>query len=132
VSEFGSGVGCGELPVDLSLVGVGGVLPGGEFVVEGVQVGDAPAQALPGQAGQFDLGDVEPGAVFGGVVDLQALGEGVGLRRLYLYQDVPNMWDAWDIDEHYRRALHTGPRDITVSAASYLVSRVGSDFLVVV
>ena len=52
-----------------------GVLPGGEFGVEGVEVGDAAVEALPGQGGQFDLGDVEPGAVFGGVVDLQPLGQ---------------------------------------------------------
>jgi hypothetical protein len=48
-------------------------LPGGEFGVEGVDVGDAPIEALSGQGGQFDLGDVEPGAVPGGVVDLQPL-----------------------------------------------------------
>ena len=42
---------------------------------------DAAVQALAGQGGEFDLGDVEPGAVLGGVVDLQALGEGVGLGR---------------------------------------------------
>jgi hypothetical protein len=55
------------------LLGVGGLLPGGEFGVEGVDVGDAPVEALSGQGGQFDLGDVEPGAVPGGVVDLQPL-----------------------------------------------------------
>ena len=76
MAEFDAGVGGGELPVDLALVGVGGVLPGGEFGVEGVEVGDAPVEALAGQGGEFDLGDVEPGAVSGGVVDLQALGQG--------------------------------------------------------
>ena len=34
---------------------LGGVLPGGEFGVEGVQRIDAAVQALPGQRGQFDL-----------------------------------------------------------------------------
>jgi hypothetical protein len=61
------------------LLGVGGVLPGGEFGVEGVDVGDAPVEALAGEGGEFDLGDVEPGAVTadtGGVVDLQSLGQG--------------------------------------------------------
>ena len=46
---------------------------------------DAAVEALPGQDGQLDLGDVEPGAVFGGVVDLQALGQGErlgGFERL--------------------------------------------------
>ena len=70
----GSGVGGGEVP-SRPLVGVGGVLPGGEFGVEDVEVVDAAVQALPGQGGQLDLGDVEPGAVPGGVVDLQPFGE---------------------------------------------------------
>ena len=73
MAEFDAGVGGGELPVDLAVVGVGGVLPGGEFGVEGVDVGDAPVEALSGERGEFDLGDVEPGAVAGGVVDLQSL-----------------------------------------------------------
>ena len=47
MAEFGSGVGGGELPVDLAVVGVGGVLPGGEFGVEGVEVADAAVEALP-------------------------------------------------------------------------------------
>jgi hypothetical protein len=34
---------------------------------------------LPGQRCELDLGDVESGPVFGGVVDLQALRECVGL-----------------------------------------------------
>jgi hypothetical protein len=77
VPKFDSGVAGGEPPVDLSLVGVGGASPGGEFIVEKVDVGDAPAEALLGQAGQFDLGDVEPGAVLGRVVDLQPVCQGV-------------------------------------------------------
>jgi hypothetical protein len=77
--ESGAGVVGGELPVDSTLVGVGGVLPGGEFGVGGVEVVDAAVEALPGKWGQFDLGDVEPGRVFGGVVDLQVLGQVEGL-----------------------------------------------------
>jgi len=60
--ELGAGVAGGELPVDLALVGVGGVGPGFEFCVEDVDVGDAT-----------------PAAVLGGVVDLQSAGEGEGL-----------------------------------------------------
>jgi hypothetical protein len=84
VSELGSGVGGGELPVDLSLVGVDGVVPRGEFTVEDVQVGDATIQTLAGQGRQFDLGDVEPGPVLAGVVDLQPLcqGERLGFEGL--------------------------------------------------
>src|SRR5687768_3662774 len=73
MAESSAGVAGGEVPLDLSLVGVGGVLPSGELGVEDVQIVDAPVEALAGQRGQLDLGDVEPGAVFGGVVDLQSL-----------------------------------------------------------
>ena len=37
MAEFHAGVCRGELPLDLALVGVGGVLPGDEFGVEGVE-----------------------------------------------------------------------------------------------
>lgn len=61
MTEFDAGVAGGEPPVDLALVGVGSLRPGGEFCVQGVDVGDAPAEALFGQAGQFDLGDASAG-----------------------------------------------------------------------
>jgi hypothetical protein len=77
-----AGVAGGEVPVDLPLVGVDGVLPGGQLVVEDVEVLDPPVEALSGQGGQLDLGDVEPGAVFRGVVDLQPGGEAARLDRL--------------------------------------------------
>src|SRR4051794_6556685 len=48
VAESGPGVAGGEVPVDLPLVRVGGVLPGGQFGVEHVQVIDAPVETLPG------------------------------------------------------------------------------------
>jgi hypothetical protein len=43
-----------------ALVSVGGVLPGGEFVVEEVEDADVPVAALAGQGGESDFGDVEP------------------------------------------------------------------------
>jgi hypothetical protein len=51
----GSGVAGGEVPVDLALVVVGGVLAGSQFGVEDAEVADAPVQALAGEGGQFDL-----------------------------------------------------------------------------
>ena len=63
------------MPLDLALVAVGLLLPGSEFGVERGGCVDAAVQALAGQGGQFDLGDVKPGPVPGGVVDLQALGQ---------------------------------------------------------
>jgi hypothetical protein len=65
------------VPVDLSLVGVGSGLPGGEFGVQAIQVSDAAIEALAGQGGEFDLGDIEPGSVLGRVVYLESLGQGV-------------------------------------------------------
>ena len=55
MAEFDAGVVGGEMPVDLALAGVRGVLPGGELSIEGVEVADAAVQALPGQDGQLDL-----------------------------------------------------------------------------
>jgi hypothetical protein len=55
VSESGSGVAGGEVPVDLALVGVGAGLPGIEFGVEDVEVGDAAVETLAGQGGEFEL-----------------------------------------------------------------------------
>ena len=63
--EFDAGVAGGELPVDLALFDVGGVGPGLEFCVEDVDVSDAPSEALPGEAGQLDLGDATLAAVLG-------------------------------------------------------------------
>ena len=78
---MGACVAGGEMPVHLPLVGVGGVLPCGEFGIEDVEVVDASAQALPGERGELDLCDVEPGAVFRGVMDLESLREGPGFGR---------------------------------------------------
>ncbi len=90
--KLDAGVGGGELPVNLALVGVGLALPGGELGVEGVEVLDAAVEALPGQGGEFDLGDVEPRAVFGGVVDLQPLGQRERLGRLERLVQRPMPW----------------------------------------
>lgn len=65
MAESDSCVVGGEVPVDLALVVVGGLLPGREFGVEDVEFGDAAVEALAGERGEFDLCDVEPGAVLG-------------------------------------------------------------------
>lgn len=72
MAQFDSCVVGGEVPVDLTLVGVGLLLPGGELGVEHAEVLDAAVQALAGERGELDLGDVEPGPMPGSVVDLQA------------------------------------------------------------
>jgi hypothetical protein len=70
-----AGVVGGEVPVHLSLVGVGCLLPGGQLGVEDAEIVDVPVPALPGQRRELDLGDIEPGSVSGGVVTLEALGQ---------------------------------------------------------
>lgn len=47
MAEFDACVVGGELPADVALFGVDGMLPGGEFGVEGVEVADAAVEALP-------------------------------------------------------------------------------------
>jgi hypothetical protein len=49
VAESGAGVAGREVPVDLPLVGVGGLLPGGRPTVEGRQVVDAPVEGTSGR-----------------------------------------------------------------------------------
>ena len=74
MAEFGPGVIRGELPVDGSLIGVDVVLPVAEFVVQFFDVRDPAGEALARERGELNFGDVEPRAVFGRVVDLQAGG----------------------------------------------------------
>ena len=50
MTEFPAGVVGGEMPVDLALAGVGGVLPGGELGIEGGEVADAAVQQWAGFA----------------------------------------------------------------------------------
>ena len=33
----------------------------------------------------------------------EAIAPGAVGNRLQLHRDIPNLWDAWDVDEHYRR-----------------------------
>lgn len=82
MTKLDAGVVCGELPADLALVRVGRGLPSGKLDVQGVEVVDPADEALPGESGELDLGDVQPGAVPGRVVDLEPLGQGAGLGRL--------------------------------------------------
>ena len=65
MAEVHAGVFGGELPIDLTLVGVGGGLPGGEFAVEDVEVAGTEILALPCRRGEFDLGDARQEPCFG-------------------------------------------------------------------
>ncbi|MEJ3747297.1 glycoside hydrolase family 38 C-terminal domain-containing protein [Actinomycetes bacterium KLBMP 9797] len=57
------------------------------------------------------------------VADREVLAPGSRGNLLRLHTDLPNHWDAWDIDEHYRRQYVdlTAAADITVVSAGPLV-----------
>src|SRR3974390_3347910 len=61
--QFDAGVLGRELPVGFGVMVVSMALPGRGFFLEGLFVGDAAAQALGGENGEFGLGHVEPASV---------------------------------------------------------------------
>jgi single-stranded DNA-binding protein len=81
VPELDAGVLGREPPVDPTTGPVARRLPGRDLPLQGRPVGQAPIQALPSQHGQLDLGHVQPAAMPGRVVQLQLVGEPLGLGR---------------------------------------------------
>ena len=77
-----SGLG-GELPVSCGVIGISVMLPGGDFVDEGLLVGDAAVEALSGEDTELGFGQIEPAAVLGRVVPFEALDQppGFGGRK---------------------------------------------------
>ena len=61
----------GEAPADGAAPGIAGGVPGGDARGQGAGVGDAPREHLAAEDRQLQLGDVEPAAVLGGVVQLK-------------------------------------------------------------
>jgi len=59
----------------LALVVVAAVLPGGDFLDQGVLVGDAPIETLRRQDAELGFSHVQPTAVFGRIVPLEPLHE---------------------------------------------------------
>ena len=49
------------------------------FLLESVEVSDPPVEALAAEHAQLDLGDVEPATVLGGEMNLELVGEPLGL-----------------------------------------------------
>jgi alpha-mannosidase len=60
------------------------------------------------------------------VTGRETLAPGARGNLLQLHADLPNQWDAWDIDEHYRRQRMdlTAADSITVTAAGPLVGEI--------
>jgi hypothetical protein len=67
-------------------------LPGGNFAGQHGGVGHPPIQTLAAENTQLNLGDIEPPAVLGGVVQLQLVGEALGLGLAAL-------WVIWRLRE---------------------------------
>ena len=73
--EFDAGVFSCELPIGLCMMFVSVVLPSGDFSLEGLLVGNATAQALARQHGEFGFGHVEPASMLGCVMPFEPLDE---------------------------------------------------------
>ena len=58
--KFDAGIFRGELPIGLGVVGIAVVLPGGDFVDEGLLVGDAAVEALSGEDTELGFRQIEP------------------------------------------------------------------------
>ena len=78
--EFDAGIGGCEVPVGLGVVGIAVVLPCGDFLDEGLFVGNATVEALGRQDAEFGLGQIEPAAVLWSVVPFEALDQTPGLE----------------------------------------------------
>ena len=77
-----SGLG-GELPVSRVVIGISVMFPDGDFVDEGLLVGDAAVEALSGEDTELGFRQIESAAVLGRVVPFEALDQppGFGGRK---------------------------------------------------
>ena len=78
--EFDARVRRGETPADAGGGAIAVLLPGRHLGPEGLLIRHPPIQTLTTQGTELDLGDVEPTAVFGRVVDLQRVQQPLGLQ----------------------------------------------------
>ena len=66
------------MPVCLGVIGVSVVLPSGDFLDEGLFVGNPTIEALGRQDAEFGFRQIEPTAVLWGVVPFEALDQAPG------------------------------------------------------
>ncbi len=78
--EFDACVGCSEVPVGLGAVGITVVLPGGDFLDEGLLVGNPAVEALGRQDAEFGLRQIKPTAMLWSVVPFEALDQPPGFE----------------------------------------------------
>jgi len=79
--EFDAGISGREPPVDPLGARVSTRGPGGHGVLPRRPVAKPLPQTLAGEHAQFEVGPVQPAPVFGGVADLQLVGQALGLGR---------------------------------------------------
>ena len=74
------------MPVGRGVVGIAFVLPGGDFLDEGLFVGNPAVEALGRQDAEFGLGQIKPTAMLWGVVPFEALNQppGFGGRKSFV------------------------------------------------
>src|ERR1700692_2371855 len=77
----GAGMRSGEAPVDIGLLDIAVVHPGGDLAYKCVLVGNAAVQALTSEHAQLRLGHVEPTPVLGREMDLQLVRQPLGFGR---------------------------------------------------
>jgi len=70
-----------KVPMDFGLLIVPVILPRGNVASHRFQIGDLPVQTLSVHGIQFNLGHVEPTAMFGRVMDLRAFRQLPGFLR---------------------------------------------------
>src|SRR6266536_3227697 len=82
VLELDPGILGREAPVDATTGSVACRLPGHDLPLQRQPIGHPPIQALLRQHAQPDLGHVQPAAMLGRVVQLEPVGQPLGLSRL--------------------------------------------------
>src|SRR5712691_10448833 len=82
VLELDPGVLGRKAPVDATTRSVACRPPRCDLPLQRRPIGQAAVQALPGEHGKLDLGHVQPAAMLGGVVQLQPIGQPLGLGWL--------------------------------------------------
>ena len=76
--KFNASVFGGEVPVGFGVMGISVVLPGGDFIDEGLFVGNPAVETLGGQNAEFGFGEIEPAAVDGRDGELEAAARSSG------------------------------------------------------
>src|SRR2546425_12444023 len=80
-AKLDAGIGRGESPADFRVFDIALRFPSGRLPIQLPDVCDAAIQTLAAEHREFDLGHVQPRAMLGGVVNLQSVGNSLGLLR---------------------------------------------------